>query len=200
MGDVAAIFRSRGCEEGTWTRRGRKLKFAATGRGERGGERVSRSRLLEAKEGGEERFGDGVCVGENTVVLNNTLCDRGPLGRLKAWGGLQEEAPSLGVPVLVLREVTERPEGVTAGVVRVIGTDEKNIVGEVIALMEDDVLYRRMAQGVNPYGDGKASRRIVKALRLHAVSHRPRRLDGTVTVEREDAGQDARDIDMESTK
>lgn len=80
-------------------------------------------------------------------------------------GGLQEEAPSLRVPVLVLREVTERPEGVAAGVVKVVGTSEDAIVEGVATLLEDDSVYQRMAQGVNPYGDGRASQRIVDAIR-----------------------------------
>jgi UDP-N-acetylglucosamine 2-epimerase (non-hydrolysing) len=80
-------------------------------------------------------------------------------------GGLQEEAPSLGVPVLVLREVTERPEGVAAGVVKVVGTDEQTIVREVVTLLENELAYQRMAQGANPYGDGRASQRIVEAIR-----------------------------------
>jgi len=79
-------------------------------------------------------------------------------------GGLQEEAPSLGVPVLVLREVTERPEGVEAGVVRVVGTDERVIVRETTMLLEDELAYQRMAKGTNPYGDGFASQRIVAAV------------------------------------
>jgi UDP-N-acetylglucosamine 2-epimerase (non-hydrolysing) len=81
-------------------------------------------------------------------------------------GGLQEEAPSLGVPVLVLREVTERPEGVAAGVAKVVGTDEQTIVEGVITLLEDDQAYQRMAQADNPYGDGRASQRIVDAIRM----------------------------------
>ena len=80
-------------------------------------------------------------------------------------GGLQEEAPSLGVPVLVLREVTERPEGVAAGVVKVVGTDERVIAEEVTALLENGPVYQQMAHRTNPYGDGQASRRIVKAIR-----------------------------------
>jgi len=80
-------------------------------------------------------------------------------------GGLQEEAPSLGVPVLVLRDVTERPEGVEAGVAKVVGTDDRAIVREVITLMESDSAHERMAQASNPYGDGRASQRIVKAIR-----------------------------------
>ena len=79
-------------------------------------------------------------------------------------GGLQEEAPSLGVPVLVLREVTERPEGVAAGVVRLVGTEENAIVEAAVELLEDSAAYGRMVQSVNPYGDGRASQRIVKAI------------------------------------
>jgi UDP-N-acetylglucosamine 2-epimerase (non-hydrolysing) len=79
-------------------------------------------------------------------------------------GGLQEEAPSLSVPVLVLREVTERPEGVAAGTVRVVGTSCQRIVEETAVLLDDGEAYERMAQAVNPYGDGRASQRIVAAL------------------------------------
>jgi UDP-N-acetylglucosamine 2-epimerase (non-hydrolysing) len=86
-------------------------------------------------------------------------------------GGLQEEAPSLGVPVLVLREVTERPEGVAAGVVKVIGTDEQTIANEVVTLLENDLVYRNMSQRANPYGDGRASQRIVAAIRATLSSH-----------------------------
>ena len=80
-------------------------------------------------------------------------------------GGLQEEAPSLGVPVLVLRRVTERPEGVEAGAARVVGTDTETIVVAAVRLLEDPAEHRRMAQVRNPYGDGQASRRILEALR-----------------------------------
>jgi UDP-N-acetylglucosamine 2-epimerase (non-hydrolysing) len=79
-------------------------------------------------------------------------------------GGIQEEAPGLGVPVLVLREVTERPEGVAAGVVRVVGTHRDRIAAEALRLLEDEAAYRAMAQAVNPYGDGHAAERIVAAL------------------------------------
>jgi UDP-N-acetylglucosamine 2-epimerase (non-hydrolysing) len=79
-------------------------------------------------------------------------------------GGLQEEAPSLGIPVLVLRDVTERPEGVAAGAVRLVGTDENAIVASAVELLEDETAYSRMAQSVNPYGDGRASQRIVRAI------------------------------------
>nr|WP_080290228.1 UDP-N-acetylglucosamine 2-epimerase (non-hydrolyzing) [Pseudomonas syringae] len=79
-------------------------------------------------------------------------------------GGVQEEAPSLGKPVLVMREVTERPEAVTAGTVRLVGTSVESIVSGVAALYDDDLLWRRSSQAANPYGDGKASSRIVDIL------------------------------------
>jgi len=79
-------------------------------------------------------------------------------------GGIQEEAPGLGKPVLVMRETTERPEGVTAGTARVVGTDPDVIVMETRRLLEDSAAYARMASAVNPYGDGRASGRIVNAL------------------------------------
>ena len=81
-------------------------------------------------------------------------------------GGIQEEAPSLGRPVLVLREVTERPEAVEAGCARLIGTNESRIVREARRLLEDDAAYQRMAHVANPFGDGHASERIVDALRF----------------------------------
>ncbi|CDF57318.1 non-hydrolyzing UDP-N-acetylglucosamine 2-epimerase [Thermobrachium celere] len=79
-------------------------------------------------------------------------------------GGLQEEAPHLGKPVLVLRDVTERPEAVEAGTVKVIGTDEEKVFNEAALLIEDSSAYKNMANAVNPYGDGHASRRIVDAI------------------------------------
>lgn len=79
-------------------------------------------------------------------------------------GGLQEEAPGLGVPVLVMREVTERPEGVQAGTVRLVGTDRATIEREARRLLRDDQAHAAMARAVNPYGDGQAARRIVQAL------------------------------------
>ncbi|NLM51713.1 MAG: UDP-N-acetylglucosamine 2-epimerase (non-hydrolyzing) [Firmicutes bacterium] len=82
-------------------------------------------------------------------------------------GGIQEEAPSLGCPVLVLREVTERPEAVEAGTVALLGTDEETIVRETSRLLTDRNAYTKMATAVNPYGDGKASQRIVEAVRWY---------------------------------
>jgi len=82
-------------------------------------------------------------------------------------GGIQEEAPSLGKPVLVLRRVTERPEAVKAGTVQLVGTDRRRIVAAARRLLDDPRAYHRMARRINPYGDGKASARIVRhVLRL----------------------------------
>ena len=79
-------------------------------------------------------------------------------------GGVQEEAPSLGKPVLVMRENTERPEAVVAGTVKLIGTDRGRIVAEARSLLDQDVAYGAMANAVNPYGDGKAAERAVAAI------------------------------------
>lgn len=79
-------------------------------------------------------------------------------------GGIQEEAPGLGRPVLVLRDVTERPEAVEAGTVRLVGTDRERIVAEAGRLLDDESAYLRMARAVNPYGDGRAAERIAGAL------------------------------------
>ena len=80
-------------------------------------------------------------------------------------GGIQEEAPGLGKPVLVMRDTTERPEALEAGTVKLVGTDYDKIVSEVSSLLSDIQYYRKMSQAVNPYGDGRACRRIVDALR-----------------------------------
>jgi UDP-N-acetylglucosamine 2-epimerase (non-hydrolysing) len=80
-------------------------------------------------------------------------------------GGIQEEAPSLGKPVLVMRDVTERPEAVSAGTVRLVGADRGRIVTNVAELLDNDVSYAAMARAHNPYGDGKACARIVSILR-----------------------------------
>lgn len=79
-------------------------------------------------------------------------------------GGIQEEAPSLGIPVLVMRDVTERPEAVTAGTVRLVGADRGRIVANVAELLENEASYAAMARAHNPYGDGKACARIVSIL------------------------------------
>ncbi len=86
-------------------------------------------------------------------------------------GGVQEEAPSLGKPVLVMREVTERPEALAAGTAKLVGTDEETIVREIEKLLENSGEYQQMAQAHNPYGDGHAAKRIIQhILENHAVS------------------------------
>jgi UDP-N-acetylglucosamine 2-epimerase (non-hydrolysing) len=82
-------------------------------------------------------------------------------------GGLQEEAPALGKPVLVLRNTTERPEAIRAGTVRLVGTTREAVFNETRLLLEDAARYRQMAEAVNPYGDGRASRRISQAILYH---------------------------------
>ena len=85
-------------------------------------------------------------------------------------GGIQEEAPSLGKPVLVMRDTTERPEALTAGTVKLVGTHFDKIVGEVSTLLDNPAEYVKMSQAVNPYGDGKACERIINILKNKSVS------------------------------
>lgn len=80
-------------------------------------------------------------------------------------GGIQEEAPSLNKPILVMREVTERPEGIKVGCAKLVGMDTENIVKNVVSLLENKKLYLKMARAKNPYGDGRASKRIVSILK-----------------------------------
>ena len=80
-------------------------------------------------------------------------------------GGIQEEAPGLGKPVLVMRDTTERPEALASGTVHLVGTDYNKIMSEVCTLLEDRAAYERMSKAVNPYGDGKACKRIVEILK-----------------------------------
>lgn len=80
-------------------------------------------------------------------------------------GGLQEEAPSLGKPVLVLRETTERPEAIEAGTAKLIGTESSAIALAASELLSDTIAYSQMANAINPFGDGKASQRVVKIVR-----------------------------------
>ena len=84
-------------------------------------------------------------------------------------GGIQEEAPGLGKPVLVMRDTTERPEALKSGTVHLVGTNHDLIVNEVSTLLDDAVAYEKMSKAVNPYGDGKACNRIVRALNGEAV-------------------------------
>ena len=79
-------------------------------------------------------------------------------------GGIQEEAPSLGKPVLVMRDTTERPEGVAAGTARLVGANTQRIVGEVTRLLDDAAAYDAMAKAHNPYGDGTAAQQIARII------------------------------------
>ena len=88
-------------------------------------------------------------------------------------GGIQEEAPFLGKPVLVLRDTTERPEALSAGTVKLVGTDSNKIIESVEMLFNEEAIYRKMSQANNPYGDGKACIRIVQELKK-AVAVRER--------------------------
>jgi UDP-N-acetylglucosamine 2-epimerase (non-hydrolysing) len=86
-------------------------------------------------------------------------------------GGVQEEAPALGKPVLVMRETTERPEGVVAGTAKLVGTDASRIVSEIFNLLDDKAAYEAMARAHNPFGDGQSSRRIVEHWRRRYGAH-----------------------------
>lgn len=86
-------------------------------------------------------------------------------------GGIQEEAPGLGKPVLVMRDTTERPEALESGTVHLVGTDYDRIVDEVSTLLDNEDAYKKMSQAVNPYGDGKACERIVRALNNEDLEH-----------------------------
>ena len=91
-------------------------------------------------------------------------------------GGVQEEAPSLGVPVLVLRDTTERPEGIEAGTLKLAGTEEETIYNLAKELLTNREAYDAMAKAANPYGDGNASKRIAEAIRYYfkQTSDRPK--------------------------
>ena len=104
----------------------------------------------------------------NYLEMQQALADAWIL--LTDSGGLQEEAPTFGVPVLVLREETERPEAINAGCARIVGARRRDIVAEVVRLSEDDLAIKRMQQTINPFGDGQASARIVNILEDHFSS------------------------------
>ena len=99
----------------------------------------------------------------------DTIAELGGLHKFMNWhgpiltdsGGIQEEAPGLGKPVLVMRDTTERPEALASGTVHLVGTDYHKIMDEVSKLLDDKAAYDKMSKAVNPYGDGKACRRIV---------------------------------------
>ena len=95
----------------------------------------------------------------------NVACMKAATVVLTDSGGIQEEAPALGRPVLVLRETTERPEGIAAGTARLVGTDRARIIKEAVRLLTDRAAYARMSRARNPYGDGHAAARIVGGLR-----------------------------------
>ncbi len=80
-------------------------------------------------------------------------------------GGIQEEAPALGKPVLVMRDVTERQEGIKAGTALLVGTDKDKIISKITQLLDDERIYERMSKAINPYGDGKASKKIVRIIK-----------------------------------
>lgn len=108
-------------------------------------------------------------------------------------GGVQEEAPTFGKPVLVMRETTERPEAVAAGTVRLVGTSEDRIVGEVTNLLTDRQAYQEMARAVNPYGDGQAAMRSVRAIEhFFALGDRPIEFDAGLDPVCEAAARPAR--------
>ena len=86
-------------------------------------------------------------------------------------GGVQEEAPALGKPVLVMRETTERPEGIAAGTARLVGTDRETIVSEIFSLLDDTTAYEAMARAHNPFGDGQTASRIVELLSAEITGH-----------------------------
>ena len=86
-------------------------------------------------------------------------------------GGIQEEAPSLGKPVLVMRDTTERPEGIEAGTLKLVGTDEEVIYSSFTELLNDRTAYNAMAHASNPYGDGMASQTIADILELGYTEH-----------------------------
>lgn len=92
-------------------------------------------------------------------------------------GGVQEEAPALGKPVLVLRDTTERPEGVTAGTLKLVGTDLNNVKEEMNKLLDDRAAYKVMAEATNPYGDGRAAARIIESLSYFFGIQKKRPLD-----------------------
>lgn len=88
-------------------------------------------------------------------------------------GGVQEEAPALGKPVLVMRDTTERPEAIEAGTALLVGTDPDRIVSEAFRLLDDDTHYKRMSRAHNPFGDGNASKRICRILKaeMNLIEH-----------------------------
>lgn len=130
-------------------------------------------RVVEAELGGPDR--DRIILTEPLPYLPFVNLMKHAHLVLTDSGGLQEEAPGLGKPVLVLRDTTERPEAVAAGTVRLVGADERAVFAAADRLLSDPAAYRAMAAAVNPYGDGRAARRCVKALAHRmGLGERPR--------------------------
>ena len=129
-------------------------------------------RVVEQELGGQER----VILTEPLPYLEFVNLMKQAALVLTDSGGLQEEAPSLGKPVLVLRDTTERPEAVDAGTVRLVGTDEEAVFQTADELLSSPEAYRRMAEAVNPYGDGQGARRTVQGL-AHYMGLAPRGTD-----------------------
>ena len=107
-------------------------------------------------EGLGERMSEGKMRGEQKAARREHAGGR---------GGIQEEAPGIGKPVLVMRDVTERPEGISSGTVKLVGTSSDAIIGEVSKLLDDKKEYSKMSKAVNPYGDGNAADRILSAIK-----------------------------------
>ena len=99
-------------------------------------------------------------------------------------GGIQEEAPSFGKPVLVTRETTERPEAMEQGLAKLVGTDEQLLFDSMCALLDDAQAYRHMSRIANPYGDGRASWRVADRLRAEQIAADGVTADGVTSVER----------------
>ncbi len=110
-------------------------------------------------------------------------------------GGIQEEAPALGKPVLVLRDVTERTEGIDAGTAQLVGTRASDIVGAARRLLVDDEAYAGMSRAENPYGDGFAAARIVEAILVEEFKRRTAEQDSAVTTSLEDAGTTSKPVE-----
>ncbi len=125
--------------------------------------------LGEINDGGDGKEQRIILLNPIDYVSFVYLMDRSYL-ILTDSGGIQEESPSLGKPVLVMREVTERPEGIEAGVVRLVGVNKDTIINETIRLLENANEYKNMSERQNPYGDGHAAKRIVEVIKTKIAS------------------------------
>lgn len=135
---------------------------------------------------------DNVCLVEPLTYVDLIAVMKRSVLVLTDSGGIQEEAPSFGVPVLVLRDVTERPEGIAAGVARLVGTDEERVFLEADRLLADPQAHAALARVSNPYGDGRAGERIVDVI-AHRLRASPRRVaDWTAAPSKQPARRDRR--------